>query len=143
MAWLAQQAATPGVDVLSICTGIFLCLDAGILKGKKVSGPRDTKRIWGKRFDGKDVHLVGDEYRWWRDGSLWSSGGITNGNDLVAAYIRQSERWPGPIAEIACKMADVGDRGQTYREGQTSHALGFVWQLVKAMFMGIGKSKEA
>ncbi|KAK7439077.1 hypothetical protein CaCOL14_002420 [Colletotrichum acutatum] len=62
------------------------------------------------------------------------TGGITNGNDLVAAYARSSERrlFPGPIVEIACKMAEVGERGQVYEQGQTRFALGFVWQLVKA-----------
>ncbi|KXH38670.1 ThiJ/PfpI family protein [Colletotrichum nymphaeae SA-01] len=62
------------------------------------------------------------------------TGGITNGNDLVAAYARSSERrlFPGSIVEIACKMAEVGERGQMYEQGQTRFALGFVWQLVKA-----------
>ncbi|KAJ0300696.1 uncharacterized protein N0V96_001950 [Colletotrichum fioriniae] len=65
------------------------------------------------------------------------TGGITNGNDLVAAYARSSERrlFPGPIVEIACKMAEVGERGQMYEQGQTMFALGFVWQLVKAWFV--------
>ncbi|KAJ3491163.1 hypothetical protein NLG97_g5642 [Lecanicillium saksenae] len=39
--WLRQQASTDGVDILCICTGIFLCGAAGILDGKRASGPFD------------------------------------------------------------------------------------------------------
>ncbi|KAI8207012.1 hypothetical protein K4K53_000724 [Colletotrichum sp. SAR 10_77] len=68
--------------------------------------------------------------------------GITNGNDLVAAYARRnSKHFPGPVAEIACSMADVGDRGQFYGEGQTVYFLGVVWQVVKAWFVRPGKAK--
>ncbi len=66
-------------------------------------------------------------------------GAITNGNDLVAAYIRQSKHFPSPVAEVACKMADVGDRAQGYSQGPTAFTLGFVWLLLKAWFLGIGK----
>lgn len=163
-------------DVLSVCTGAFLCGAAGILEGKKVCGPRGLQDVLKKRFPG--ARFVGDEFRWCRDGNFWScgmsfffsffflppllfspflpfflsfflyvcfaksycyifTGGITNGNDLVAAYARSSERrlFPGPIVEIACKMAEVGERGQMYEQGQTMFALGFVWQLVKAWFV--------
>ena len=41
-------------------------------------------------------------------------GGITNGNDMVAAYLRQSKVFPRPVVELACSMADVGDRGEKY-----------------------------
>ena len=39
-------------------------------------------------------------------------GGVTNGQDMVAAYIRS--KWPGPTAETALAIADVGDRSQEY-----------------------------
>jgi len=50
--------------------------------------------------------------------------------------------FPGPLAEVTCKMADVGDRGQKYSEGQAAFTLGFVWQLLRAWIMGFGKNKR-
>lgn len=63
-----------------------------------------------------------------------ASGGITNGNDLVAAYMRSGKHFPAPLAEIVCKMAEVGDRAQTYEQVQASFTIGFVWQLITALF---------
>ncbi len=71
-AWLAAHAATDGVDILSVCTGIFVCGDAGLLAGRTASGPRGMQALIRQRFEG--VNLVGDEYRWVRDGNFWSSG---------------------------------------------------------------------
>jgi hypothetical protein len=39
-------------------------------------------------------------------------GGITNGIDLVAAYLKAT--FPTPVAEIVCSMAEVGDRPLKY-----------------------------
>jgi hypothetical protein len=47
------------------------------------------------------------------------------------------------VAELAIKMADVGDRPQKYSQGQTSYTLGIVWQILKAVVMGFGKQKTA
>lgn len=75
VAWLAAQAACEETDILSVCTGIFLCGAAGILKGRKASGPRGPlQHEIRRRYEG--VELVGDEYRWVRDGRIWSSGTV-------------------------------------------------------------------
>lgn len=168
--WLAAQAARPGTDILSICTGIYLCGAAGLLKGKKACGPRNLQGHLAKQFEG--VQWVGEELRWVRDGNLWSSGelnflevlslvmgnsppsdrklparligtegGVTNGNDLVSAYARLSGRIPGPVAEIALVMTDTGDRPQKYEAGQVATTVGIMWQILKAVFMGFGKKK--
>ncbi len=71
-AWLRAQGTTEGVDILSVCTGIFVCGEAGLLKGRKASGPRGFQDLIKHRFEG--VKLVGDEYRWVNDGNLWSGG---------------------------------------------------------------------
>lgn len=70
-------------------------------------------------------------------------GGVTTGNDLVAAYARQSGRFPGPVAELALLLTETGDRPQKYETGKVAMTLGFVWQIVKALFIGIGKKKVA
>lgn len=74
--------------------------------------------------------------------SSHTTGGITNGNDLVSAYARHSQHFfPSPLVEVVLKMADVGERGQVYGQGQTRFTLGMVWQLLRAWVMGVGKTK--
>lgn len=70
--WLRGHAETEGVDVLSICTGLFICASAGIADGKRASGPRGLQD-WLKESFPK-LNLVGDKYRWVQDGNFWSSG---------------------------------------------------------------------
>lgn len=59
-----------------------------------------------------------EEKRWVRDGDLWTSGGVTNGLDMMAAFMR--ERWPEKRQLIECmlEIADVGGRGQEYAGGE-------------------------
>lgn len=112
--WLAAQAATAGVDILSICTGIFICGEAGLVKGKTVCGPRALQDMIRERGFG-EKELVGHKYRWVQDGNLWSGGGVTNCNDLVAAYCRATPRhFARPPVEMAIEIMEVTDRGREY-----------------------------
>lgn len=138
--WLRKHSKTKGVDILSVCTGIFLCAQAGIVDGKKASGPRGLQGELMKKFP--KIELVGDNQRWVRDGNFWSSGGITNGNDLMAAYAKQSGRWPVPVAEMGAMLTDVGDRGQFYDQGQKTFMLGIAWSIIKAWFVSFGSGKK-
>lgn len=70
--WLREQSEAKGVDVLSICTGLFICASAGIADGKRASGPRGLQSMLKDKFP--RVNLVGDKYRWVQDGNFWSSG---------------------------------------------------------------------
>ncbi|KAK4144735.1 uncharacterized protein C8A04DRAFT_11198 [Dichotomopilus funicola] len=124
--WLTAHAAHPGTDILSVCTGAYLCGAAGVFNGKKASGPRGVQGDLEKKFP--DVKWV---------------GGVTNGNDLVAAYARTTSRFPGPVVELALMATDTGDRAQRYDTGKTAVTLGVLWQVLKAMLMGVGKTKEA
>lgn len=56
--------------------------------------------------------------------------GVTNGQDMVAAYIR--EKWPGPTAEAILAMADVGDRQQEYGSSKASNNAWWLWTVVRA-----------
>ncbi|KAI0120297.1 ThiJ/PfpI family protein [Hypoxylon sp. NC0597] len=133
LAWLREQASTPGVDILSVCSGIFLCGEAGLLKGRKACGPRGMQdMIKAKGYGEKE--LLGHKYRWIQDGNLWSRG-VTNGNDLVAAYCRASKHFPDPIVEIVCEMVDVGDRPQEYAKGQSAFIFGMVYNAFRAWLM--------
>lgn len=72
LTWLAAHAARPETDILSVCTGIYVCGAAGLLQGKKACGPRGLQGDLRKRFEG--AQWVGDELRWVRDGNFWSCG---------------------------------------------------------------------
>jgi putative intracellular protease/amidase len=72
LAWLVKQAKTEGVDILSVCTGAYICGASGIADGKKFSGPRGVQDDLKKRYP--KMNLVGDDHRWVRDGNIWSSG---------------------------------------------------------------------
>jgi transcriptional regulator GlxA family with amidase domain len=82
--WLRAQYETPGVDILSVCTGIYICAAAGIMDGKQASGPRGLQDDILKKYP--KVKLVGDQYRWVRDGNIWSSGMFYT-CDLVAELL--------------------------------------------------------
>ncbi|KAI1368646.1 class I glutamine amidotransferase-like protein [Xylaria arbuscula] len=112
--WLARQGATEGVDVLSVCTGIFTCGAAGLLKGKNVCGPRSAQdKIREKNFG--QASLKGLELRWIQDGNFWSCGAVTSGNELAAAYARANPRyWPRPLVELFCEEFEIGDKPQEY-----------------------------
>lgn len=69
------------------------------------------------------------------------SGGVTNGNDLMAAYARSGKHWAKPLAETGLMLTDVGDREQFYREGPTMFILGVAWQMVKGWFVTPPKGK--
>ncbi len=70
--WLAAQGACEDTDILSVCTGIFICGEAGLLKGRRVCGPRGLQKQLKERFEG--ATWLGDELRWVQDGNFWSSG---------------------------------------------------------------------
>jgi len=93
-AWLAHQAATAGVDILSICTGIFVCGQAGLLtKGRRVCGPKSLQPVLAQSFEG--LQLVGHEYRWAVDGNLWSSGALSLAFLRPPRLVLPSSRYPG------------------------------------------------
>ncbi|KAK8125279.1 ThiJ/PfpI family protein [Apiospora kogelbergensis] len=138
--WLRRQGEVETTDILSICTGILLCGEAGLLRGRTACGPRGLQDKIRDRF-GPDVVLKGTEFRWIQDGRFWSSGGVTNGNDLVAAYVRQSKHFPRPLVEVALAMTDTGDRAQKYNQGQASFVFGMIRNIVGAVFLGFWRRK--
>ncbi|OAA66913.1 ThiJ/PfpI family protein [Niveomyces insectorum RCEF 264] len=110
--FLRRHAAIPTVDILSVCSGIYVLGHAGMLKGIKACGPIGLQADIATKFPG--VELFGDSLRWIQDGNIWSSGGVTNGNDLVAAYARSNKRFPPLVVETALVVADVGNRPQRF-----------------------------
>ncbi|QKX63918.1 uncharacterized protein TRUGW13939_11090 [Talaromyces rugulosus] len=95
--------------MLVICTGALLGAHSGIYNGRNVTGPRMLEPLLKQQFP--DVHWD-FSIRSLQDGHLWTAGGITNGLDLVASYIRAT--YPKEVAEFVCSMAEVGDRPLKY-----------------------------
>ncbi|KAI0810526.1 hypothetical protein GGR55DRAFT_112123 [Xylaria sp. FL0064] len=66
--FLKAHSECQTTDVLSVCTGIYLCGAAGLLDGRTACGPR------GLQDDIKKKHptakLVGEKYRWVQDGNF-------------------------------------------------------------------------
>ena len=124
---VAQQRTS----VLTICTGVFIAAYAGVLKGKRVTGPRGVLPRLKQTFP--EAEWV--DKRWERDGSVWCSAGITNGQDMVAAFMR--ERWPAGLAQLVCKLADVGDRGKEYPNGQKAEVGSWLWLIVRSWMKGL------
>ena len=52
---------------------------------------------------------------------IWTSGAVTNGTDMVAAYIKDT--FDPRLAKLVCALADVGDREQEYPEWQLNMKL--------------------
>ncbi|WP_460831778.1 GlxA family transcriptional regulator [Lysobacter humi (ex Lee et al. 2017)] len=81
--WVARRA--PSVRRLcSVCTGAFLLAKAGQLDGKTVA----THWEWAPRL--RDSHpdiAVDADKIFVRDGSLWTSAGVTAGIDMTLALI--------------------------------------------------------
>ena len=59
-----------GTDVLTVCTGVYVAGHAGILKGRRVTGPRALVPELSKKFP----DAAWDDKRWVSDGNLWSGG---------------------------------------------------------------------
>ncbi|KAE9381703.1 PfpI endopeptidase-like protein [Stipitochalara longipes BDJ] len=136
----AQWQGSDGksTDILSVCTGCVVLGQSGILKEKRASGPRGIMQKLRKDFP--DTTWI-DDKRWVKDGNIWTSGGITNGQEMVAEYIR--ENFPGPASEAALAMADVGERGIEYTKSKPRDTLWWLVLILKAFIVGNGKLKKA
>ncbi|KAJ5864691.1 uncharacterized protein N7529_006607 [Penicillium soppii] len=117
-----------GTTILSICTGAFVIGYAGIGKGRRVTAPRllvpEMKRLFPEAEWDDSVRVA-------RDGNLWTSGGITNGHDLVAGYLR--ENYPAALVNTILATADIPPRPAAYGSTTTSDFAYVLWQVVRAV----------
>lgn len=79
-----KNQATQCEYILSVCTGMFLLNSAGVLKNKSVAtywrAMQELKKEQG-------VHVA--QSRVVKDGSVWTSGGVSSGIDLALAFIAE------------------------------------------------------
>lgn len=111
-----QKQARHCQYLLSVCTGMFLLLKAGLLSDKSVTTYwRAIPEL--KKFS--DVHLAED--RIVKNGNIWISGGVTSGIDLALELIAEvaGKKTAGEV-QLLCEYfpTDVG-----YATPETVHSL--------------------
>lgn len=79
-----RNNAGEGRNILSVCSGSFILLAAGLLEGRKATS--HWKVLGRLREAGVDVV----EERFVRDGDIWSSGGVSAGVDLMLHFIAET-----------------------------------------------------
>jgi len=95
--------------ILSVCTGSWLLADAGVLDGKRATSNKaafsSVKEATSPLIDWVP------KARWVVDGNVWTSSGVTAGQDMAAAFIEhlagkeQSDKIRG-IIELSVKGPD-------------------------------------
>ncbi|KIW30748.1 uncharacterized protein PV07_02452 [Cladophialophora immunda] len=136
LAFLRAHKEADQTDFLVICTGSFPAGFAGLLDGKRITGPRGLLGKLKEKFPA--ANFV--DRRWERDGRMWSSGGITNGLDLTAAYLHYKVQ--KELADLVCAMAEVGDRAQDYGSGKASNTLWWMWLILRSLVKGKSKGGD-
>lgn len=53
---------------------------------------------------------------------------------MFAALIR--ELYPGPLSEMVCAWADVGDKGELYDTKVSVDTAWYIGQILRALFLG-------
>lgn len=82
---LVENLALRSTYVASICTGVFLLAQAGLLKNRRAT----THWAWSKKLsDDFPETLVDAEKIYVKDGNIFTSAGITSGMDLALALIQ-------------------------------------------------------
>ena len=78
------QAAKRAARVVSVCTGAFLLAEAGLLDGRRATTHWAACETLRKRFPTCSVEA---DAIFVRDGSLWTSAGVSAGIDLALALV--------------------------------------------------------
>jgi transcriptional regulator GlxA family with amidase domain len=97
-----RTAHASSTAFLTICGGFMAPLQAGIFEGKTVTAPREMLGFLRAAHPG--VEWL--EKRWVRDGKLWTSGALLNGEDMVTAFAL--EHWGRGEGSLAQWLADLG-----------------------------------
>lgn len=79
-----RSVAAGGTRVASVCNGAYILAEAGLLEGRRATTHWSLTRDFGLRFP--NVKLMPDQI-FTRDGSVWTSGGVSAGIDLALAMV--------------------------------------------------------
>jgi transcriptional regulator GlxA family with amidase domain len=83
---LVRAAASKAQRVVSVCSGAYILAAAGLLDGRRATTHWERAADFQRRFP--SVRVEPDRI-FVRDGSVWTSAGITAGIDLALALIAQ------------------------------------------------------
>jgi transcriptional regulator GlxA family with amidase domain len=83
--WVRQRAARAR-RVASVCTGAFLLAASGVLDGRRAATHWSVCKEFAQRYPAVQVE---PDPIFVRDGSVWTSAGVTAGIDLALALIEQ------------------------------------------------------
>jgi transcriptional regulator GlxA family with amidase domain len=83
--WIAATSATAR-RTASVCTGAFLLAAAGVLDGRRATTHWASAAELAARYPAVDVD---PEPIFTRDGSIWTSAGVTAGMDLALALVEE------------------------------------------------------
>lgn len=83
--WI-QRTSTSARRTCSVCTGAFLLAAAGLTKGKRVATHWAYVDALSRQFP--ETTVDGDAV-FVKEGSLWSSAGVTSGIDLALALVEE------------------------------------------------------
>ncbi|KAJ5183987.1 hypothetical protein N7492_001603 [Penicillium capsulatum] len=121
-----QQHEARGVTILSVCTGSLIVAHAGLTRGKTATAPRFLIPDMRKQFP--ETKQWDENSRFTRDGKLYMSGGITNGNDAVAQYLR--DNYAAPLVNTILHVAEIDPRPTKYSSHSTRDVLYIVLQAI-------------
>lgn len=82
-----RKAYADSAAFLTVCGGCMAPLQAGVLDGRNATAPREMLPYLRQSSPG--INWL--EKRWVRDGKLWSSGAVLNGQDMVRSFVM--EHW--------------------------------------------------
>ncbi|KAF7196024.1 Isonitrile hydratase [Pseudocercospora fuligena] len=99
---------------LSICAGMMVFLQAGVLDGKTATGPQPFLSILKEKHP--ETNWV--EKRYVRDGKIWTSGALLNGLDLMKAFVTETFGGPGTLAEAIIEIGAWPKRDVEYKGGE-------------------------
>lgn len=157
--FISSHAICGTTDVITVCTGIFPACYSGICDGKTVTAPRGFGSLLTKKFPKvkkfedlrwtKDVltpsnsstttsvskQSVIENNKGMRPAELWTSAGITNGHDCIAAYVRA--HFDRELGDVVLRMVDIGERSQKYDVGPTADGVWWITTILRALFKGL------
>jgi transcriptional regulator GlxA family with amidase domain len=101
---------------MTICTGVNILASSGALAGHNATAPYILYPLLEK----KHPQVKWSWTRWVRaaNGKLWTSGSIANGQDMVAAFMRDYFWDRSELVEFVLTSAAVGDRGKEYTQAE-------------------------
>ena len=124
IAFIQKHASSSStLAVLIVCSGILPAAFSGILHNKTATAPLGLLPTVRERLP--DIKWVAKRWVVDEEGKIWTSGGVTNGEDMVAAFLRESDKLGVSLelVKLICALADVGERGQDYPEWQLNMKL--------------------